>query len=284
MSPIEQSVASTLAPYAAQQFIDTALVAVQALQEHHYVEHELELINILEIDTGIVLLQRTHDCLISHLQAVCTMHRLSVSEDADIVPLAKLVRALLIMQFWEDKETIVGLCNSDAADEDILACLVALVGELTEREAGDLIEDIDPNFLRGLKRLYTDDDFTVEDAGEIEIPADQLTKLRNYRNLMKAEKSLAYRMVKAGYKPGSAFMQYLNRVAGALGERENKDIAFELVPFLLLGRDSWQNPIIAWRENAQLLGLEPHDITAVDSEIIKLLGEYDRLSTQGAVK
>ena len=79
-------------------------------------------------------------------------------------------------------------------------------------------------------------------------------------------------------------MQYLNRVAGALGERENKDIAFELVPFLLLGRDSWQNPIIAERENAQLLSLEPHDITAVDSEIIKLLGEYDRLSTQGAVK
>lgn len=278
MLPIVQSAQSALQLYATQQFVDVITEALQALNEHQYDDHEFDLMNIFAAKTDVVLLQATHDCLMAHLFNVCKLHRIIISEDADISSVSKFVRAIMLMQTWSDGASIVALCESDATAEDILASVVALVGELTEVAAAEMIEEVDQNFIKGLSSLYTAQELATELLDEVSV--DQIAKLKLYRDSMKAEKALAYRMIKAGYKPGYAFKLYLDKIVSSLVEKENKDIASEMVPFLFMGRDSWQNPIKAWRDHSFLLGVEPTDITAIDAEILKLLGEFDRLSTQ----
>lgn len=282
MQILAQSLQSALAPLTTQEFIDDLIIGVQALAEHLYTDHELELINILDGQMpDISMVQQAHDCVYNHLISVCQLHRLRVDEASHVRVLAKLVRALLIMQQWDDPATILAVCSSDASDEERLANLVGIVGELTETEALSVILEIDVNFLRGLQRLYSSDAISTDDPSELQVSEEQLTKLRQWRNLMGAQRGLAYRMMKAGYRPGAALEQYTRRVSSALLERDNKDIAAELIPFILMSRDGWQAPLMAWRDLSKTLDLQPQDITAVDVEVIKLLGEFDRLKTQG---
>lgn len=281
MTALTHTLAQTLARHATQEFIDSCVDAQKSLEEHLYTDHELELVNLLEMEQKDTVIEQCYDCLFTHLVSVCSLHRIGVNPQSAITGLAKFTRALLLMQQWEDAQTIVALCTSDALDVERLAALVSLVGELSELEAFDIIESVDPNFLKGLARIYTEGALGVQDASELEIPQAQVDKLRAYRKHMAAERTLAFRMVKAGYQPGAGAEQYLRRSCDQLSEKDNKDIAFEVVPFLLLARDGWANPLAAWRRHSHLFALESHDVTSVDVEITKLLSQYDLLSTQG---
>lgn len=285
MQILAQSVQQQLQPLATQEFIDQLLVGLNALQEHQYVDHELEVINALDgSDSDINIIQQTHDAVMNHLHSVCTLHRVKVNPDATLREVALVVKALLLMQYWEDAQTIIDICTSDADDIDRLAKLVSTVGELSELKAGDVLEEVDPNFLRGLQNIYTTGALNTEDPADFNVPDDQLDKLRQWRNLMGAERSLGYRMIRSGYRPGAALEQYIKRVIISLGEKDNKDLAAELMPFILMSRDGWENPLLAWRDISKTLQLELADITAVDVEIIRLLGEFDRLKNQGTAK
>lgn len=281
MTPIASSLQQTVSLYATQIYADTLLDAQLVLEEHQYTDHELPLINILETTTGSELVLAVHDCLYSALLSVCSFHRIGINDLTPIFFLSRFTRALLLMQYWSDGDTIIKLCESDADDEDIFSGLAELVGELTRVQVNDILESIDPNYLRGLKKLYTPDVSVVEEQTDSPIPEQQLIKLRQWRSLMAAEKSLGFRMVKLGYKPGFKLESYLNRVVNILVERENKEIAFEVLVFILLSSDGWENPLKAWRDNNSIFNLELRDVTTIDVEIIKLIGDFNRLNNQG---
>ena len=282
MTPLETELRQTLEDQVAPEFLDMLADGLDALAVMQYTDHELPVMNALNRPEEYMIIEETHDLIKDALVQVCLLHRITPdSVNCDIAGLSKFVRALLLAQYWDDKETILTVCESDAPDEDKLASLIAIVGELTENEAADIINDVDPNFMRGLAKLYSGDGIAIQEE-QFVIPKPQLEKLRSWRDLMKAEKCMGYRMVKAGYMPGYAFAEYMKRASNAINQGEDKAIAFEVIPFLLLGRDTWDNPLRGWRDNSALLGLEPNEITGVDVFVLKLLGEYDLLFSKKA--
>lgn len=280
MNPIQSEVEIVLGPWVSPEYMSTLQEALSALHEHLYSEHELPVLNALGREIDDTIIAEVHAILERSLIDLCTLHQVKVDETTgELSALSKLVRALLLMQYWQEPETILAVCTSDASSVDKLANLVAIVGELSEMLAGDLIADVDPNFLRGLEKLYTSNGIAIEEQ-RFELPPPQLEQLRQYRSSMKAERTLAFRMVKAGYKPGYAFAEYMKRVAGTINQADNQAIAVEVVPFLLMGRDTWVNPVTGWRENNQLLNLDMNDMTGVDTAVMRLLAEFDLLKSK----
>lgn len=279
MHPIEESVRSALEPYASPELIKDIVLGLRALHENMYVEHEFKILNFTEQASDELLIQGVYDAVQEALVAVCTTCRVTVDvENTTLGDLAKFVRALMLMQFWGCKEDILAITESDAPDEDKLACIVSLVGELSESKAGEIINGVEDTLMRGLTLMYNDGNLNIEPETN-ELPPAQLDKLRKWRSVMRADRQLAFRMIASGYRPGFAFAEYIKRVGPQLSTMDNQTLANEIIPFILMGRDTWENPLLAWRENNQLLSIEAQDVTMIDVLVVRLLGEFDRLNT-----
>lgn len=279
MHPIEESVRSALDNYAAPELINDIVLGLRALHEHMYTDHEFAILNLAEQATDELLIQGIYDAVQDGLVNVCTTCRVTVDvENTALGDLAKFVRGLMLMQFWGCKEDILALAESDAPDEDKLASIISLVGELSEVQAGEIINGVEDTLIKGLVLMYSEGDLSISPP-EAELPPAQITKLQAWKKHMKAERALGYRMIAAGYRPGFAFEEYTKRVGVQLSTQDNQNLANEIIPFILMGRDTWENPLLAWREKNHLLNLDPQDVTSIDVIVIRLLGEFDRLNT-----
>lgn len=277
MSPLAQEAQEVLRNHAAQEFIDQIIDGLNALHEHMYVDHELLILNALAGEDGPLIMEAVFNITQEALVDVCKLHRVKVDIDSnDLLTLSKFVRALQAMQYWEEVNAILDLCHSDATNEDKLASIVGLVGEITESDALNVIQDVDDTLMVGLERIYSENALSVEE--EHEIDPEQIAKLRSWRDHAKAHTRYAYRMVKAGYKPGYAFNEYAKRVAARLVSMDNIAIAEEVIPLLLLGRDTWRNPLISWREHNAIFSFDAGDITAIDTIIVRLLSDFETLT------
>lgn len=277
MNAFKDEIQYALEDVATEELLADCIEAAQVLSVFYYNDHELELGNVLESDDSESKPTKVSEVLKEHLYKVCTLHRVQVSTEATLSELSKLTHALLLMQAWEDTQAIINCCIADASDEEKLCALIALVGEITEDKALDLVEEVDVNFLRGLQRLYEGSALSVQEEYQEPLLDEHIAKMRAFKHLMKAENSMAFKMVQAGYMPGSQIADYFKRVAPALSQRENKEIAFEVAGFLMLGRDSWHNALTSWRQHNHLFGLEQDDLLAVDAQLAKVLSEFDRL-------
>lgn len=278
MSPIADEVTRVFEHIAHPTYIDQVIDALNALHDIFYYEHEVVVLNALNEENTDLIISNVQEAIVVALEAVCSMHRVKVDTDnAALEQLTQIVRALNLMVFWEDSDSIVDICSSDASTEDKLACIIGLVGQLREHEAQEVIMEVDEALIRGLlthhdpKSMQNDDEAVVLDQGQIE-------RLRSWRDHMKAHRTIAYRMMQAGYKPGFLFEEYTKRVAHHLNDLTNEQVALEMLSLTLLGRDTWQNQLQAWRDNANLTNLDAADIAQVDTAVLRLLGTYDNLT------
>ena len=278
MSPIADEVVRTFSQIAHPHYIDQVVDALNALHELFYYEHEVLVLNALNEDNTDLIISNVQEAITTALNAVCVMHRVNVDTDnATLEQLTQLVHALRLMVFWEDSRGIVDICSSDATPEDRLACIVGLVGQMREHEAQEIIMDVDDALIAGLLAHHDPKAFDFNDHPAT-VDTDQIDRLRSWSLHMKAGRTIAYRMMTAGYKPGYLFEEYVKRVAHHLNDLTNEQVAMEMLSLTLLGRDTWQNPLKALRDNAALTNLEAADIAQVDAAAQRLLASFDNLT------
>lgn len=278
MSPIADEVVRTFSQIAHPHYIDHLVDALNALHELFYYEHEVLVLNALNEDNTDLIISNVQEAITTALNAVCVMHRVNVDIDnATLEQLTQLVHALRLMVYWEDSRSIVDICSSDATPEDRLACIVSLVGQMREHEAQEIIMDVDDALIAGLLAHHDPKAFDFNDHPAL-VDIDQIERLRSWSIHMKAGRTIAYRMMAAGYKPGYLFEEYVKRAAHHLNDLTNEQVAMEMLSLTLLGRDTWQNPLKALRDNAALTNLEASDIAQMDAAAQRLLASFDNLT------
>jgi hypothetical protein len=93
-------------------------------------------------------------------------------------------------------------------------------------------------------------------------------------------------MVELGWRIGSPVASYFSRAQTRLVQLNNQDMAKEIVAFLLMGSDTWFDPLSGWANHAASLQLELNTHAVVTVEIRKILQQikgpdYPMRSTVG---
>lgn len=193
-------------------------------------------------------------------------HRIRVSEDAPLWIVTKVGKAVIELPFWQETDAVVDICMTDTPTKDRMADLVKLVcGTETQLMAASL-ESVDESFLKRLIELVNGG---VEDLYESPLDEEQVKRLRQFKLLY--HKTLALQMIELGYRIGSPFLSYMNRVMQRLQQMNNQEFGKEAAAFLLMAGDTWFDPLAGWANHANALQLDLNVQQQVTVEIRKIL-------------
>lgn len=193
-------------------------------------------------------------------------HRIRLNDEARLSMVAKVCRAVLELPFWEEVESVVDICMQDSPPEDKLADLVKLVSGGETQTIAYYIENADETFFERLIKIVNKE---VVDLDETELETEQVTQLKLFKQLF--GKTFALQMVELGWRIGSPVGSYFSRAQTRLVQLNNQDMAKEIVAFLLMGSDTWFDPLSGWSNQSASLQLELNTHAVVTVEIRKIL-------------
>lgn len=258
-----------------------AVETMSVFDAYEYTEHEQELLNaaICGGDDEASAIQEIHYILLDHVSKVLAMHNLTISDDASLDLGTQILKGVQDMQFWEDKESLLRLLESDVDPEECFAALLEEVVGLQPNQVLDVLEDFDPGYLKRLTEVLTGGVPTQVDDEE-DINAEQLIRLKNYNLFSGNSKLIGIRLVQLGYRIGAPFASYANKVKARMLTLDDEQFAQEIMVLLLLGRDTWTAPTQAWRDTNFLFELELPNVTAIDAKLKVIWSQFDRFSNQ----
>lgn len=253
------------------EFKAMALEAAAFLYDTQVEEFAIRLQNVIsdtedldnsEIVAGVQITLR--ECLDDFLLD----HRIQLSPDAPLSAVTKAAKAVLELPFWQETQPVIDICMEDAPAEDKLAELIKLVtgGEVTT--IATTIENVHESFFKRLIQLLNNN---VEDLDETELDEAQVSKLNIFK--MQFGKTFAFQMIELGWRIGSPVSTYFNRAQSRLIQLNNQEMAKEIVAFLLMGSDTWFDPLAGWSNHSASLQLELNVQAQVTTEIRKILQE-----------
>lgn len=193
-------------------------------------------------------------------------HRIRTTEEAPLFGVVRIARAVLELPFWQETQAVIDLCMQDAPGEDKLADLVKLAAGGEPQTTASYIESVNESFFTRLMTLVSGN---VEDLDDTELEEKQVLQLRLYKQLI--GKCFAFQMVELGWRIGSPVATYFSRAQTRLVQLNNQDMAKEITAFLLMGSDTWYDPLSGWANTSASLQLELNVHAQVTVEIRKLL-------------
>lgn len=192
-------------------------------------------------DSGATL-QAIFESTTALLHSAIKQHTITMDVDTPLSILTTTLKAMVMLPDWEDKATIINMCDGEANPIDAIATILAFVSGLQEETFLLHIESVSPNLIAGIERMAN----TIPEIETDAIAQEARTKLRErfayFLNFIQQEPLLITEFIKDGMAIGYPFAQYADLIGNGFEGMYPERAVKELVGMALVSSDGSADP------------------------------------------
>lgn len=224
-------------------------------------------------DLMMVAVQRTIEGMISDL--IC-QHGIDLSDEASLKDCNAILSALFMVQSIEDPIPYLRLIEVNNLDAIEKFCEV--IGPLANIDPATmmtLIEDVEDSLITRLRVCLETQETKLEAV------SDQDTLMPEYVDQLKAffehfgKDLIGYQIIESGMRLFLPVETYITLFDEHLKDDHPETLALMIYSVLILGSDSWNNPLQAYRDKSDLL-VAPAQMRRVETKLMSLLSNFSQ--------
>jgi hypothetical protein len=204
-------------------------------------------------------------------------HGIELSTEADLTSIVKIIKSIIDIQFYDDKETILRFLETDYDSVEKLSNILSLTNDYTVENYCLAIEEVNDNIFNLLQQLCITGDSDISEP----IVADERSKaviktLKKLRDFYDSNDFIAFKIIEKGFGVLLSFDIYKNYLKRALLENTNELlIAKEIYAVLVISEESHISPLNYFRKISYELLDDVTLVTKVDTQITKLINDFE---------
>ena len=204
------------------------------------------------------------------LTSLVNLHEISLTEDATIEQMNKLLSGLYQIQFVEDPVPVIRILETDLDEIEKLAIVMDLHNHLDKMETYSIVDVVSENLLIRLRERMEAREETIEDETEIESAEDRI-QLQNFFEALGKE-NLGFMVLENEFKAGYPFEVYWPYVQDNVRREDVKTLALDLFSLFAVSGGARKNPIEFYRNHSDLFSSDLKEVVAIETEITRLMG------------
>lgn len=200
---------------------------------------------------------------------------ITLNQDTPLHDCKKLLDALFLLPYLEDPLPYIRMLESDTGDqEELLAKLLEDLTNIGMDNWMSYIESISPSLIdRMLSALETQATKQEPEAEQEAYDPRYVQQLKDYAELF-GKDTLGYKIATSGIILNMPMETYLSYFKEELQEDQPETFAQHLLGILLLGSDTWQNPLEGFRRESENLVKAPEMIRRIEQGLMKSLNDF----------
>lgn len=212
------------------------------------------------------------------LLTVLKEHAIILNEECDLETIIEISSGIHEIQYYEDKETILRIIETDYSDEEKLATLLNLVTLLSVDKILINIEQLDNNIFNLIVETCAYSDSVVVDPVEISKAEKAIIKnIKMFRDFTSKSELIGFKIIEKGFTVNLSFDFYYRYLKHMLKDVvDSKAIALEYFLILMMSKESHLNPINYFRKISTNITEDIGLITKIDIELNKLYNDFDK--------
>lgn len=217
------------------------------------------------------------------LLTIIEEHGLRLVDDVSIGDVVEIAKALLDIQSYEDKESIIRTLETEYEDDvEKLAELFSLVSSFDVQRLSTIVDDFNNGIFSTLEKYVNTEDTDVSEAVVVtDIDKAIVSNLRNYRTFVEDDQLIIFKVIEMGFSVGlefSLYGRYLKRFIQEFDDIEK--MAKEYFGVLIASKESHNNPLGYYRRVSSEYIDDLNIISKVDNALAKIYNDFDKFKTQ----
>lgn len=264
---------STVSPELKRIYIN----ACQTLVDHGITDHVFALDQELSVADNLdsdVVLDSISGILLPLYRTTLGEFGIVLNENTTIAQAADVFQALVVLENYEDHESISGYCLGTDGPEAVLADLLQLTGSYTSAEYLPLFESVSAELIERIAELNRQED--TEELPPTEFLNNYRERLQKLFALASAQAPQKLRiktLLEDGARLGMPYEDYTVNERAYLDTCEPQQLALELMGLLLASSLAEAGILKAAGAEFELLHLDQLKITAAHVAITKLFNQ-----------
>jgi hypothetical protein len=220
------------------------------------------------------LLQSTFFQIVQEgLDAILAVHRVVLMDEVDLATKNQILGALYRLQYLEDPVPVLKILEGEDDDEGKLARIVEIYSDIDHGTLMTAIESVDPTTLTVLQDFLYQGEKENEEAETPESLMQKSLLMANMKDfiLLNGKDCLAAEMITNGIQPGHLLSLYYPFVKDLLVTENIEQTAVNLLSFFFLGRDTYAEPLKAFRVMSETLIENTTDMVKIEVKLTELI-------------
>lgn len=205
---------------------------------------------------------------------VLKQHGFVIAEEAPLEFTNKLLRALMMLPDYEDKQSIITFLDITIDLVEKVHNLLKLVVDIEISEMDMYIESINPAFFTALRStcldVTSDEDVPDEEQHEHELRI--IRRIKKYAELTKSDTLIAMQLLRQNTLPGLPMDAYLSQVISPMMKFDDKSVALELLGILIISKEGMN--LVHFEELSTRYFTDPIRVGKIMLELSRLVGMY----------
>ena len=217
------------------------------------------------------------------LLSIVESHGIRLVEDVSLDIVVEVSKALLDIQSYEDKESILRTLETEYEDDiEKLSELLSLVSPIDTQTLSVNIEDFDNDIFSRLEKINLIGDTDSAEAIETSDSDKAIIKnLKDYKTFVENNDLVIFKVIEMGFNVGLDFSLYGRYLKRFVQDFEDTDkVAKEYYGVLISAKDTHSNPIGNFRRLSSEYIDDLNVISKLDSALTKLHNEFDKFKVQ----
>jgi hypothetical protein len=243
-------------------------------------DHALPLTNLLYGHSHLIEVDELKDRFVniirSFLIELGKSFTLVFNETASIPDMNTVFNSLLDIEHYLDHDAILRVLELDEIEMEILAALFEHVNNIPTSWTFNVLDSFDKALLVKIKETHTKDTVIDQSKEEdkVESKANQVINLRLYRKFINNDNLVCFKLIRRGNVIGLPFKEYVQYIANHLEYAKDEDLANELIGILYMGCDTYNDPILGFREHSEFLFDDLGKISKIDTLLTNTFNKF----------
>jgi hypothetical protein len=246
--------------------------------ENYYEDDFISLLSDPNID-GMDRQTRFEEMVYTKALAVVVLHGIKMSSSCVLKDINEVLSGLYIIQHLEDYSYLLYRLSSITNNEKVLADILSTYTTYDAVKYIDVIESVSDTFLAQLRGLVA---ARVSDPGYNPDEA-HLRMVKNLFSFTKGTATIGGSLMNDGVGINNTLSQLVAllpyELAPVLSEQATKDpiqTALDIVMFILMAKDTFQSPMVAYKRYASLFLVTSDLVTLLEPVFTKIIIDSNR--------
>lgn len=230
-----------------------------------------------------VLNDRFYYRLVEKLVEIIKQHNITIKKDQPIYLINEFLSGLLLIQYLNDYRDIDYILSSTLPNDEKFAEVIHQVTVLTPLQVLDLIDELQDQtviLLQDFVKMRIGPTISKE-----ELPQGLLNKLRSFNEFIEGTETLGRFILDIGMPVGIPIDNYIPYLLKQEQTNTPAQTALNILSVLLLSKEGYNLPIVAYRKIANQLFTDLNQITRIETLISRINSDFETFimaKSQGA--
>lgn len=242
----------------------------------------IDIISVYDNSDPIEIQLKLESHLMELLKSILIEQSIILNEDVDLNQIIEITAALKLIEDYEDKDSIIRYLESDYTDEEKLCNILSLVSNLTLDDYLLMIDSFDTNILNLIELTAIGyDSSSTEPQEQTDESNLILNNVKLFKNFTNDNELIGFKILRKGFKVGIEFQWYGRYLKKYLLDYTNiEKAALEFFLLLLMGKESYNNPINYFRKISLDYIDSLNEITKLDLALTNVFNNFEKYKSK----